>query len=464
MLSAKRSRLILTLVAGSISVVSWAAAQDQVGPVTVFENARLIDGTGAHPIEKAVLVIEGDRILAAGKREQVHYAKTAHVVNAAGETIIPGLINAHGHLGLVVGAANRPEGYTAANVEAELLQYEQYGVTSMLSLGLNRDLLYDIRAQQQAGAVGGASIFTADRGLGVPDGIPPLPVRSDQIYRPATPDEARADVRAMASRHADIVKLWLDDSYGRYPKMRPEIYKAILDECHRLGLRVAAHVFYLNDAKALLRNGVDVLAHSVRDREVDGEFINLVRTAGVLYVPTFTVDESFFVFAEHPEVMGDSFFRLAAGPDLLKMLQSPEYRHKVEADPNLPRYKSALTTAMRNLKTLSDAGVRIAFGTDSGAFAVRIPGWAEHRELELMVQAGLTPMQALTAATSGSAAVLGASDRGTLEAGKRADFLILAANPLEDIRGTRKIIAVRNGGKEVKPRVVAPIVGGGGTP
>jgi imidazolonepropionase-like amidohydrolase len=260
----------------------------------------------------------------------------------------------------------------------------------------------------------------------------------------------------MAARHPDIVKLWLDDSYGRYPKMQPAVYKAILDECRDRGLRVAAHVFYLTDAKAPVRDGVDVLAHSVRDRDVDPEFVKMMKTGGVLYIPTLTVDESFFVFAEHPDVMGDSFFQLAAGPELLKMLQSADYREKVESDPNLPKYKAALATAMRNLKTLNDAGVRIAFGTDSGAFPVRIPGWAEHHELELMVRAGLTPMQALTAATRGSATVLGASDRGTLEAGKRADFLILAADPLEDIRNTRKIVAVWHGGREVKPRVAAP--------
>jgi imidazolonepropionase-like amidohydrolase len=459
--SARRSstpvaQFVAALLVLLSALVTGARAQEPAGAPTVFDGARLIDGTGRPAIEKSVLVIQGDRIVAAGKHGKVRYAKTARVIDVAGKTIVPGLINAHGHLGLVVGATQSADAYTAANVETGLLQYEQYGITSMLSLGLNRDLLYDIRAQQQAGEVGGASIFTADRGLGVPDGIPPLAVASDQLYRPATPEEARADVAAMAARHPDIVKLWLDDSLGKFPKMQPAVYKAIIEECRNRGLRVAAHVFYLSDAKALVRDGIDVLAHSVRDRDVDPEFVKMMKDNSVLYIPTLTVDESFFVFAEHPELMSDFFFQLAVGPDLLKMLQSPEYRAKVESDPNLPKNKAALATAMRNLKTLSDAGVRIAFGTDSGAFPVRIPGWAEHRELELMVQAGLTPMQALTAATQGSAAVLGASDRGTLEAGKRADFLVLAANPLQDIHNTRKIVAVWHGGHEVKPRVAAP--------
>jgi imidazolonepropionase-like amidohydrolase len=450
------ARLILPLLIMLGACIAALAGQEARNPPIALEGATLIDGTGGPAIAKSVLVIQGDRIVAVGKHGKVHYPKTARVVDAQGKTIIPGLINAHGHLGLVVGAAQRADAYTAVNLESELMQYEQYGVTSMLSLGLNRDLLYELRERQSAGDVSGASIFTADRGLGVPDGIPPFALASDQLYRPATAEEARADVQAMAARHADIVKLWLDDSYGKYPKMQPAIYKAILDECRNRGLRVAAHVFYLNDAKALVRDGIDVLAHSIRDRDVDPEFIKMMKDGGVLYIPTLTVDESFFIFAEHPEVMSDSFFQLAAGPELLKMLQSPEYREKVEADPNLPKYKAALATGMRNLKTLQDAGVRIAFGTDSGAFPVRIPGWAEHRELELMVRAGLTPTQALTAATRGSAAVLGTSDRGTLEVGKRADFLVLAANPLNDIRNTRKMVTVWHGGREVKPRVAAP--------
>src|SRR5579859_780416 len=203
------ARLVLLILLALSALIPGVAGQETRNTPIAFEGATLIDGTGGPPIAKSVLVIQGDRIVAVGKHGKVRYPKTSRVINAQGKTIIPGLINAHGHLGLVVGAAQRADGYTAVNVESELLQYEQYGVTSMLSLGLNRDLLYDIRAQQQTGEVGGASIFTADRGVGVPDGIPPLGVGNDQIYRPATPEEARADVQAMASRHADIVKLWL---------------------------------------------------------------------------------------------------------------------------------------------------------------------------------------------------------------------------------------------------------------
>lgn len=460
MRSLMRSRWILSILLSAGVVLLGgsmaAAAQDQTATVTVFLGARLIDGTGATTIEKSVLVIQGDRIVAVGKQGKVHYPKKANVIDAHGKTIIPGLINAHGHLGMVLDAEASPDAYTPINVEGELLQYEQYGITSMISLGFNADLLYDLRQQQKNGEIGGASIFTADRGFGVPNGMPPQAVGPDRLYRPATPEEARADVRASAARHPDIIKLWLDDGYGRYPKMQPEIYQAIIDESHKQGLRVAAHIVYLEDARALLADGVDVLAHSVRDKTVDPGFIQMVKAHNVLYIPTLNLEEAFFIFAEHPEIMADPFFERAVSPNLLKMFESPDYRQKVESNPDLARHKAALATAIRNLKLLSDAGVRIAMGTDSGAFPERVPGWAEQRELELMVQAGLTPMQTLVAATKVSAQVLGASDRGTLEAGRRADLLVLAANPLQDIRNTQKIAAIWHGGREVKPRVPAP--------
>jgi imidazolonepropionase-like amidohydrolase len=422
----------------------------------VFKGAELIDGTGAPPIKKSVLVIEGDRITAVGKEGKVHYPKNAHVIELEGRTIMPGLINVHGHVGLVAGTQNRADAYTGENIQKALLQYEQYGVTSMLSLGLNRDLVYELRDEQHSGVFPGATIFTAGRGFGVEGGAPAIPLTSDQVYRPKSAEEARTQVREMAAHHPDIVKLWLDDMYGKVPKMDPSIYKAVIDESHRQGLRVAAHVFYLADAKALIADGVDVFAHGIRDLPVDDELIAMMKSHGVIYVPALMVDESPFVFAENPGLMQDLFFKQAVSVDVSQLLASRQYRDKVESDPNLARVKAAFAMGQKNLKTLSDAGVRMAFGTDSGAGPTRIPGWAEHHELELMVRAGLTPMQAIVAATQGSAAVLGTSDFGTLEAGKRADFLVLAADPLRSISNTRQMLSIWHGGKEIKPRAGAP--------
>jgi imidazolonepropionase-like amidohydrolase len=444
------------LLAIVFMLLSASVAGAQTSAAIVFKGAQLIDGTGAPAIKKSVLVIEGDRITAVGKEGKVHYPKNARVIEVEGRTIMPGIINGHGHLGLVVGTQNRADGYTRENVESALVQYEQYGVTSMMSLGLNRDLVYELRDEQRQGTFPGATIFTAGRGFGVESGAPPIPVEPDQIYRPQTPDEARAEVRETAAHHPDIVKLWLDDMYGKYPKMDPAIYKAVIEESHKQGLRVAAHVFYLADAKTLIADGVDVLAHSIRDLPVDDELIGMMKSHSVLYIPTLMVDESTFVFAENPEVMQDQFFKLAVSPELLQQFESAAYREKVEKDANLPKVKAAFAMGEKNLKTLEGAGVRIAFGTDSGANPPRIPGWAEHHELELMVRSGLTAMQAIVAATKGSAAVVGSTDIGTLEVGKRADLLLLAGSPLDRIINTRHVLTIWHGGKEVKPRAGAP--------
>jgi len=424
-------------------------------PAVVLEGARLIDGTGKAPRDNAALVIEGDRITAVGTVGKLRYPKGARVVDVHGRTIMPGLISAHSHVGLVAGTANRADAYTREAVQNALVRYEQYGVTAIVSLGLNRDLVYEVRDQQRKGGIPGASIFTAGRGIGVAAGTPPQPVAPDQSYRPTTVEQARAAVREMASHKVDIVKIWVDDNFGKFTKMPPEMYKAVIEECHKHGLRVASHVFYLADAKALVAAGVDVLAHSVRDLPVDAELVRALKKRGVFYIPTLNVDESFFLLAEQPEVMSDEFFAHAVSRELLEMFHSKEFRDKVQANPNVPKAKAALTVALANLKTLHDAGVQVAFGTDSGALPERIPGWGEHHELELMVRAGLSPMAAIVAATQNSAALIKATDRGTLEVGKRADFLVLAADPTADIRNTRQLVSVWHGGREIEPSVPA---------
>ena len=439
----------LLLICG-LGVVSPAGA----APV-VLEGARLIDGTGTPPRDNAALVIDGDRIIAVGVAGKLARPKGARVINVRGRTSIPGLITAHSHVGLVTGDANRADAYTREAVQNALGLYEQYGVTSVTTLGLNRDLVFELRDQQKLGTVAGASLFTAGRGIGAPDGVPPQPVSPDQIYRPASIEEARADVRALAGRRVDLVKIWVDDNFGTFKKMPPDLYMAVIDECHKQKLRVASHVFYLADAKALVAAGVDVLAHSVRDLPIDDELVRALKARGVGYIPTLSVDESFFVFAEQPEVMANDFFARAVNPAQRQMLESQAYRDKVAANPVVAKEKAAFAVAQRNVKILHDAGVPIAFGTDSGANPERIPGWGEHRELELMVRAGLSPMEAIVAATRNSAAVLQASDRGTLEPGKRADFLVLAADPTVDIRNTRQLVAVWHGGREIQPRVPA---------
>jgi imidazolonepropionase-like amidohydrolase len=449
-----RSRLVLWLstILGLAVAAPQASAADTA---TVLKGVRIIDGTGRAPIEDGAIVVQGNRITDVGPAAKVKIPKDAHVVDLAGRTVMPGLMSTHSHVGLVLQGKNRDDAYTRENVLASLDQFEQYGVTSMVSLGLNRDLAYEVRSEQRAGKLGGATIFVGDRGFGVSKGAPPLPVAPDQLYQPKDPDEARRLVDAAAERRPDILKIWVDDLFGKAPKMDRAIYRAIIAEAHKRHLKVAAHVFYLADAKQLVADGVDMLAHSVRDQPVDRELVSAMKAKGTFYVPTLTVEESFFGFADHPEWLQVPFLSAALTPEVKTMLGDAGYKAKVEANPAVPIERAAFPVALRNLKTLHDAGVKTAFGTDAGGNPQRVPGWAEHRELELMVQAGLTPMQAITAATKGSATLLGSRDRGTLEKGKRADLLVLAANPLEDIANTRQLVAILHDGREVAPRVPA---------
>ena len=443
---------------------SAATPKPEDALITILTGARLIDGTGRPPVENSVLTLRGERIISIerGGDGNPIIPAGARLIDLHGQTIIPGLISAHSHLGLVKGASTASaENYTHENVARQLAQYEGYGVTAVMSLGVNRDVLYDWRDEQRRGTLGGADIFTADRGLGVPGGVPPFPVPPEQVYRPPSPEDARTAVREMANRHPDLIKLWLDDMFGTLPKMSPDVFKAAIEEAHaateeahRHGLRVAAHMFYLADAKALVDAGVDVLAHSVRDCAVDGEFIAAVKTRKVAYIPTLALDESQFIYAEHPDWMDSPFFTAAVDPGLLDSWLKPEYAAKLRANPSTAKNRAAFAMAMKNVRSLHDAGVLVAMGTDSGAMPTRIAGFAEHRELQLLVQGGFTPMAAIVAATAHSAEVIGqAADRGTLEAGKRADFLVLEANPLDDIRNTTRIAAIWHAGKSITPFV-----------
>lgn len=440
-------RLMLMFAVVGVGLI--ARAQEPSAQTVLLRDVRLIDGTGTPAREHVSLLLRDGRIAAIGGAEMIA-PKGAAVKHLAGKTVMPGIISAHSHLGLLIDDAE-PSGaaYTRENVTAELKQFERYGVTTIMSLGANRDLVYELREEQHEGKLGGATIFTAGRGIGVPGGAPGLPAAPDQIYRPATVEEARKNVDELAAHRADLVKIWVDKVHGTVPEMKPEIYKAVIDESHAKHLRVAAHLYALEDAKRLVADGVDVLAHSVRDQVVDDAFVQEMKQRGVWYVPTFTVDESFFIYAERPGFMQTKFFREAAGPQLMAKFDAPGYAEKVNRDAQTIQHKKDFEIAQQNLKKLFDGGVHVGFGTDSGALPGRITGFAEHRELELMVRAGLTPMQAITAATGENAKLLHAEDRGTIAVGKRADLVVLDADPLIDILNMRKIFAVYHNGRSV---------------
>ncbi len=419
----------------------------------VLQDVRVIDGTGRAPVEHQSIVI------ANGKITQIVAASTnpkpagAQVIQLSGKTVIPGLINGHGHVGLVEGTSVSPSHYTGLNVMRELVQYENYGVTTVMSLGLNKDLVYKLRSDQEKGNEPGATLLTAGRGIGIPKGQPALNVGADQIYRPSTPEQARAAVQQMASHSPNLIKIWVDNNMGKLPPPDPAIVAAVIDEAHRLNLRVAAHVYTLADAKMLLKDGADILAHSVRDQELDADTVSLIRNNKTYYIPTLQLEESFYGYADRPAWTETAFFRDGAGPKLETELNSQSYRDRVRKDPATEVHRKALQTAMVNLKKLQVATALIAFGTDSGANPYRIPGFAEHRELQLMVQAGMTPLEAIHSATQVNAQMLKVDERtGTLQAGKQADIVVLDADPSKDIANTEKINMVFHNGRKADRR------------
>ena len=440
-----RKRLAFAFAAATLS----AAAQQP----TLLRNATVIDGTGVPAREHM------DVTFAAGLIESIAPTSSTTpqgvtIIDCSGKTLIPGLISAHSHLGVLeANATPSATAYNLPNVTAALNQFERYGVTTIVSLGLNRDLVYELRAQQRSGTLGGATILTAGRGIGVPGGAPPLMVAKDQVDLPTTTDQARADVDTFAARHADIVKIWVDPLHNKAPEMQPSIYEAVIDQAHKDRLHVAAHEYALKDAQSLVDDGIDVLAHSVRDQAVDAAFISSMLRHHTWYIPTLELDEAFYLYAREPSIMQSEFFKQAAGTQLLAKLTASDYAAKTLADKDTKQHQQDHALALQNFKTLYDAGVHVAFGTDSGAVPGRIPGFSERRELEDLVLSGLTPLEAITVATGSTGELLHTLDPtitvGLIAPGYSADLILLTADPLTDIHNTRHIAAIYHHGRPV---------------
>jgi imidazolonepropionase-like amidohydrolase len=400
------------------------AAAPDMGKAWV--GARIIDGTGGPPIEKGTLLIRGGRIEAVGKRVKLPSGVTR--VDATGKTIIPGLISAHSHV----------------NNMSQLGLYLRDGITTVLSLGGDKE--FALRSQCASAAPGTVPHLYVAGPIQDSTAIP-------GAVAVTTPEQARRSVDELILNKPDIVKVRVDDFLGARPKMSPEVYQAVIDEAHKNGYRTAAHVVLLDDAKGVLRAGVNYIAHSVRDREVDNEFIRLMKEHHAFYSPTLTREVAVFTYAETPAFFSDPFFLKEADPAEIAKMEDPKHQEAVRNDRAAQWYKDHLPIAMHNLKTLSDAGIVIAMGTDSGGGPGRFQGYFEHLELEYETKAGLTAMQALVSATSGAAQVVNISQHaGTLEKGKWADFVVLTANPLDDIRNTRKIDSVWISGFEVQQK------------
>ena len=373
--------------------------------LTVFEGARVIIGDGSDPIVNGVFTVRDGHIEQVGTLETVKVPDGARRVSLRAKTVIPGLIDTHTHL----------RSQQRDTLIEDLQRRAYYGVVAAMSLGQDvGDVAYQVRVDADA-TPNTARFRTAGRGLTMPE-----PGRTEAPYWVTTEADARKAVQELATKKVDIVKIWVDDRLGKYKKLTPALYGAIIDEAHKNGLRVTAHIWYLEDAKGLLRAGLDAFAHGVRDRDIDEELVAL--------------------FKEHPDViLVPNLPDRGVAADMSWVgdtVPAAELQKLQAAAVDNPELQKAYGIQARNLAKLYSAGVRIALGSDGN-----IP-YAPHTELEDMVAAGMSPRDALLAGTRNAAGLMRLTDLGTLAAGKSADFIVLNANPLDDILNTRRISAV----------------------
>jgi imidazolonepropionase-like amidohydrolase len=433
---------------GKLAVLLTVLAAGHLqGETKVFKNFTLIDGTGRPPVAQAAMIVDNGRIRWVGAAAALQVPAAAEVMDLSGRFVVPGIVNLHGHIGTTIDLTQHAKFFTRENIEKNLRTYAEYGVTTVLSLGTDQDLIFRMRQEQRAGRPAMARVYTAGQGFVFRGGYGGLAGVNRGIGSIA---EVEPGVAEQAGKGVDIIKLWMDDELGRFPKMPYPMAKAIIDAAHRRGLRVVAHIFYLEDARQLTSYGVDGLAHSVRDHAIDPDLVAAMKKHGTWQMAsTLSREASMFIYGKTPFFAGDPFFMRSVSAAVLATLRSPEYQQSISSGPHFAEYQRFFENARRNLKTEADAGVPYGFGTDTGPPG-RFPGYFEHWEMQLMVEAGLTPMQVLTAATGKAAQFLRAQDLGTLEPAKWADFVVLQQNPLGDIRNMRSIDAVYIAGNSIK--------------
>ena len=397
-----RAPILSAVAAAGFFLPACAEAPEAGGSdAVVFEGARVIVGDGG-VIEDAVFVVEDGRFAAVGAAGEVEAPAGATHMDLAGKTVMPAIVNAHIHL-----ASDRE---TRTD---QLQHYAYYGQSMVVSLGLDEgDVGFQMRGEM---VPDGARSQSAGRGITSPE-----PGRSEVPHWVTTEEEARAAVRGLAADQVDIVKIWVDDRSGQYERLSAELYGAVIDEAHANGLRVTAHVFTLEDAKGLLRAGVDAFAHGIRDMDVDDELVALWQERpDVVLVPNLPA----------PGVAEDMGWLAGSVPaSRVELMQTNSF--------DRPELQEFFGIQARNLNRLSQEGITISFGTDGSS------PWAAHQELADMVRTGMSPADVIVAATNASAEFVGADDLGTVAAGRSADFIVLDANPLDDITNTRMIDAV----------------------
>jgi imidazolonepropionase-like amidohydrolase len=426
---------VKTLVGGVIVAAGlFAQAQRGAAPV-LYEGARLIVGDASAPIDNGAFVVSNGRITAVGRKGAVTAAGATRV-DLTGKTVMPAMINVHVHIGYEGYATWGAENYTAANVLDHLQREAYYGVAVTQSVGSSpTDQSIQFQQDQQAGKFQPASHFLFMPGMAPPNGGPDAILLKGTsvlhaVYEVTHGDEARAAVRSMADKKLKNVKIWVDDRRGTYPKMTPEVYNAVIDEAHARGMKVQAHAIALADQKAVVAAGADVLVHTVQNEKLDDEFLGMLRAKKPYWTTVIGLGDRSEV-CDHEAFVDDTY------PDAVL-----EAIRATSCGPPSPTAATREEILANNVPKMIANGARLLLGTDAGITSRHAFGWADHHELARWVRSGVSPAEAIVAATSRPAEYLGLADRGTIAAGKRADFVVLNANPLDDIRNTRTIANV----------------------
>jgi len=407
---------------------------------TVYEGARLIDGNGGSAIEDSAFVVADGRFTQIGRKSDMRAPADAAHVDLSGKTVMPALVDAHAHLGYRKGTTFSADNFTRENILSQLNQLAYWGVSGVLSTGTDiGDLIFQIRNASNVPNGKGTIVRTAWRGIAPPDAGPFPPMRAAP-FGVTTEVEARADVRELAARKVDFVKIWVDDRNGTLPKLSPAIYRAIIDEAHKNGLRVIAHVVTLADVKDLLRANIDGFAHLFRDREADSEVLGLLKTRPNVFFMLTLWAPRLAAATERPSWLDEAAPRETASAEQVRQFGEPFANRTAQS---VAGAREEWNVLQKNVAALGQAGVKLVLGTDVGGnTGGPLLGWTEHIELENMVAAGMTPSAAIAAATRGSADALRLTELGTIAAGKRADFIVVDGNPLADITNSRKIRTV----------------------
>ncbi len=456
----KISRCSRVFVLFCLLLVSLVYAQPrQQAGVVVIQGATLITGTGSPSIRNSAILIENGRIRDVGPRNEVRIPKDASVIDARNKWIIPGLIDAHVHFSQSGGIYTRPDiidlrKWRSYEMEMAWIKerlpytFERYlasGVTGVVDCG---GPMWNFEVRETAAhtkkaprvAVAGPLIATY---------LPPTTSTTDpDIVKPNSPAQARDMVRQQLQHKPDLIKLWWVRQRGDNLDQQAQIMSAAIQESKSQGVRVAVHATELETAKAALRAGADILVHSVTDRLVDTEFINFVKDHDIPYITTLAVEDGYAMVMNQQVNLTDIEQKLG-DPEVIKTWSELAKIQPNEIPGGVPRFPAQpkRPVSYENLVILESAGVRIVAGTDAGNIGT-VHGPALHHEMELMARAGLRPMDIIVSATKNASAVMGReTEVGTLQKGKFADLVILDADPLADIKNTRRIFKVMKAGE-----------------